>query len=859
MKRIFTLLIVLFAFWQLSAQIPTTQGVEFWLTFMYNNQSTATTNLILSAKNATTGTVSNPNMGWSTNFSIPAQGRVEVAIPNSYCYVTSSEYIENQGILVQASDTISCYAANYYAFTFDATNILPTPALGDEHLISTYDGVYGGSEFAIVATQNGTVVDITPSVYTKGGHSANTTFSVTLNRGQVYQVISSSETGDLSGSKVVARDCKKIAVFSGCRCTNIPYGCGYCDHIVDQTWPVYSWGKEFVVTESLTRSSDRVRVTASVNNTQVYRDGYLLTTLNAGKSYEFTITSSEKVTYISASQPVAVYLYIIGSACGGSNGDPSMVWISPIEQRIQEVTFGTFSPGQTLTQYVNIITPTLGLPSMTLDGTNIAGQFSTVPYAPQYSYARLSVVHGTHTLQCDSGVVAHIYGLGTDESYAYSAGSSAANLKSKLYVNDVSSVEISALQEYCYGDTVYFKGNVQMAYDSIIWEFGDGDSEVGDSCAHLYPTYGIYEVNMIIDRRSTSNNCGGFDTISSIVKILKNDTTIHESICYGFSYEDNGFSIVGTHDTLITQVFSTVWGCDSVIHLDLKVFPIDPIHIPATICLNETYDQNNFNVTGDQLGFYTYTHYDKSSWGCDSITILDLTVVPIPEPHLGNDIVICNTNKYPVILTPGVFDHYVWSTGDTTPSISVYNVGYYTVTVSSSNGCTRSDDVEISEHPVDVEIVQGPDFCDDFVTTLTAETNASTIKWSTGETEEQITTHKSGGYTVTVSNGYCQSTAHINIDECPFNIYLPNTITPYVGDGMNDYFSLAGNKNFIQDFAIYIYDRWEKLVFQSNDIEFKWDGTVEGKIIPNQTFSYVIRLSTLLNKKYVFKGHVNVL
>ncbi|MBQ7489547.1 MAG: gliding motility-associated C-terminal domain-containing protein [Bacteroidales bacterium] len=873
MRKTFILISALIYSTFLWAQIPTTQGTEFWLTFMYNHSTSATTNLILSAKNATTGTVSNPNAGWSTNFSIPAQGRVEVSIPNTYGYMTSTEQVQNMGILVQSNDTISVYAANYIAYTFDATNILPIQALGDEHIISTYNGQYDGSEFAIVATQNNTIVDITPSVYTQGGHSAGTTYSITLNRGQSYQVISSSATADLSGSKVVARDCKKIAVFAGCRCTNIPNGCPYCDHIVEQTWPVFSWGQEFVVTSSLTRTQDRVRVTAAANGTQIYADGQYLTTLNAGSSYEFTMSNSKTSAYLTSTQPVCVYLYIVGSSCGGSNGDPASVWISPVEQRLQEITFGTFSPGQTLTQYLNIVTPTLGLASMQLDGNNIAGQFQPVPGNNNYSFARMSVAHGTHTIQCDSGVVAHVYGLGTDESYAYSAGSSAANLKSKMFVNDVSSVDISALQEYCYGDSIFFKGNVQMAYDSIIWEFGDGSFGSGDSLYHLYPTYGIYQVNMIIDRRSTNNNCGGFDTISSIVRILQNDTTIHESICYGFNYNANGFSIVGTHDTLMTNIYPTVWGCDSVVHLDLKVFPIDPIHIPITICKGEFYLENDFAVIGQEVGYHSYTNYGISEGGCDSTTILDVTVVPVPEPNLGKDIIICDLNQFPITLNAGEFDHYFWSTGDTTQAITVSSEGTYSVTVSLSYNkpqtgtinyhpglnCMATDEVEIFDQHVNVTISQDVDYCDDYVTTLTAETDATNVLWDNGETTPSITVYQNGSYSVKAYNEYCQTAAHINIPECPFDLYVPNTFSPYVDDGVNDYFYVSGNKENVSQFVIYIYDRWGKLVYESNDINFKWDGKVDGKFIPNHTFNWVIKLSTLLGKKMVFKGHVNVL
>jgi len=841
------------------AQVPSTEGVDFWLTFLYNHSTSSTTNLIISAQRACTGTISNPNTGWSTTFSVPAQGRTEVSIPNAQGYCTGNGSVENKGIWVTSTDTISLYAANYIAYTFDATNVLPTPALGNEYLIQTYSGVFDGSNVAFVATQNNTILDITPST-TAGGHAAGTPFSVTLNRGQAYQMITSSSTGDLSGTRVVARDCKTFAVFAGCRCTQVPYGYGYCDHIVEQTWPTTSWGKEFVVTNSMSRTRDRVRVTASDNNTQVYRDGSLLTTLNSGGMYEFEVTSSQPAVYINATNPISIYLYFTGSTYGGP-GDPSMVWISPVEQRIGKITFGTFSPGQTLTQYINIISPTLSVPSMTLDGSNISAQFTTVPGNINYSYARRTITHGTHTLEGDSGFVAHVYGLGQDESYSFSVGSSAANLKNKLYVNGVASVDISSNQEYCMNDTIIFRSYVETDYDAILWEFGDGSTGTGDTASHVFPTYGYYTVNMIIDRRSSNNNCGGYDTISTFVRILENESSIYDTICAGFHYTENGLDLIGVQDTSVTNIYPSFWGCDSIVNVHLHVFPIDPIPVTASICMGETYNENGFNIYADRVGLITDTLYLLSSFGCDSTVILYLNVSPLPSVFLGNDRILCSESQFPLVLDAGSgMVSYEWSTGATSQTISVMQEGTYSVTISTGENCTATDEITLELHNVTVTISQDPeDFCANSMAILTANTEATSIMWNTGETTPSIIVTQYGSYLVTVSDGYCEATDRIGISECPAYIFIPNTITPYLNDGINDYFEIMGDTRNIRELEIFIYDRWGQLVFESKEVHFKWDGKVNGVWIPNHVFSYALRITTLLGKKEVYKGVINVL
>ena len=73
--------------------------------------------------------------------------------------------------------------------------------------------------------------------------------------------------------------------------------------------------------------------------------------LGAGESYTFPLLESEGSCYLQATQPSAVYLYNNSSYdqnYAGGLGDPSMVWIAPVEQRINDVTFSTFDHGSIL-------------------------------------------------------------------------------------------------------------------------------------------------------------------------------------------------------------------------------------------------------------------------------------------------------------------------------------------------------------------------------------------------------------------------------------------------------------------------------------------------------------------------------
>ncbi len=76
--------------------------------------------------------------------------------------------------------------------------------------------------------------------------------------------------------------------------------------------------------------------------------------------------------------------------------------------------------------------------------------------------------------------------------------------------------------------------------------------------------------------------------------------------------------------------------------------------------------------------------------------------------------------------------------------------------------------------------------------------------------------------------------------EPPSEIFIPNSFTPN-GDGFNDLFGVVGAN--VTEFQMWIFDRYGNEVFYSDDINKKWNGSVEnGKYHSTSTvFNYLIR------------------
>lgn len=832
------------------AQNPSTLGRDFWVTYLPNawpaDNGNPDLTLIITGMRNCTGVVNNPNTGWSTNFSVTAGRITSVTIPLSQAYTTYSETITNTGIHITATDTISCYASNFIDASFDITNVLPTPTLMEEYIVQTYPS-NNEVEFVILATENNTTVDITLTANTANGRYAGSTYSVTLQRGQCYQVQSENtsdyyyyDPSDFSGTRIAARDCKKIAVFQGDLCANIPssdYCC--CDHIVEQSIPIAYWGKKFVVTTSNYRYNDEVRVTALNNNCQVRKNGALLTTLSAGQTYQFSMNSGENSAYLETSEPACVFVYFTGYAYGGYDGDPSSVVINPIEQQINEITFGTFATTNSVYHVVNIITETANTGGVVLDGTNVSNQFMTVAGNPTYSYAKITIANGSHTLRNTmGGFVAHIYGLGWCESYSYTAGSSTVNLNCQLFVNDVPSASLANGTNSCPFFPITFDAQIEYQYTDVTWDFADGSTGRGATVVHQYNEPGDYNVRVIIER--VTNNCFNdfYDTLYTIIHVASifPPQVTYATICPGMSYTFNGveYTEAGRYTDTIPSLNSD---CDSIDVLELTVSGVITETTNVTICPGETYTFRG--TTYSAAGHYEETIHTPGA--CDSVVILNLTYSSVPSPNLGPDRTLCYDSQFPVILNPGSFATYEWNSGETSQTLSANSAGTYYVTVTNEDGCIGSDTItirKVDEITVEIESLT-EDFCDEFEATLVVHTNVPNIVWNTGDTLTTYTVHNPGNYLVTAYSGECRQSDMISIPPCTFNLYLPNTITATDYNSTNDYFYIPAAHN-LEEMEIFIYDRWGMLVFHSTDPNFKWDGSVNGKIETLQVYSYVI-------------------
>ena len=938
------LLIIGVSFSSLMAQ--TTQGTEFFAGFMKNgyrgcngSSSNESLRFIASAKRNCTVTISNPQTTWSTMQSIPANGLVNIIIPPEQVYTTNSEVVENMGLLITATDTISLFIANEATNSFDASFVLPTSCLLDEYVLQNHTPMLSAnnslcpnnnkSVFMIVATEDSTTVDITVKATTVGGKQNNVPFSITLQRGQTYQVMSNSggTSGDFSGSYIKARDCKKIAVFNGNVLTSIPETLtNGLDHIFEQAMPVAYWGKEFVVTSSIRRSKgDFVKVTALEDLTQVRQDGTLLTTINAGESYTFNIPLNPGACYLESSKPVGVNLYQTTSEYDSSpRGDPSMVWISPVEQQIKEIVFGTFAAQNISNHYVNIVVRTSNIGSITLNGNGIpASLFSLVQGNPNYSFARVSILAGTHILKSISGFVAHVYGYGTAQGYAYSVGSTTLNLNHEVYLNDISSFQIGDNSFICQFDSISLKILHSNQYDSIFWDMGDGTKYFQDSAiVHQYVSLGNYTITNIV--KSEYANCAGslYDTLRITLQvnplpIIEFEVTpeicktgngaIYSTVAkgvppytYHWSNGDTMHHLANLSEGRYNLVVTDQLGCKGSLYADMISTPI--IVLNRVIIADDTCNESRGSITIEPSGgsgqlFYewstgdtnitrlsnlsagTYQVLISDTVGCSTPFDIEVVASHLHITTLSSTPEYCDQKNGSIVLqisTP-YDDMYTIHWGDRItvfPENALNNLSAGTYTISISVGfCSKDHTFSINEVPAPTAIIAPPSEFPIFVNDLVEYTDVSTGSpiewyWQFGDGKSSKLQHpyhwykEFGTYLISL----WIKDAHGCVDSTEIEIQIIENTPLYVPNCIilssenNSIFKPVMENPDRESYSMRIYDRWGMLVFYTNNYNGGWNGHYNGKPVPQDVYTYIIQYKDPQDNKIKIKnGSITIL
>ncbi|MBK6945828.1 MAG: gliding motility-associated C-terminal domain-containing protein [Flavobacteriales bacterium] len=277
--------------------------------------------------------------------------------------------------------------------------------------------------------------------------------------------------------------------------------------------------------------------------------------------------------------------------------------------------------------------------------------------------------------------------------------------------------------------------------------------------------------------------------------------------------------------------------------------------------------ETTVSISVDAVGMYSVT--GSSSCGNTTVSV-NVVAAQGPMVSVSGIQVICPGTS--TVLTASGADGYVWSTGETTSSITVQNGGTYTVT--GSNDCGQvSDSITVTEVLVNAGFTAGILIGQAPLTvpfTNTTDPATATVSWSFGdgststESDPEHTYLSPGTYTVilTATDQGCTSFSSIQITVLPpfvgdSYLFVPNVFTPN-GDAVNNVFQMQSVG--ITSLNMQIYNRWGEMVHEITNPAQVWDSRSKtGERVPDGTYFYVIAAKGVDGKVYDLHGTISVL
>ena len=837
LKGLFTL-IFMSLFGCSFAQDKSNRGREFWLAYGFdysffhespvNNQELA---LYISAELATTVTVSITNTGYTQTLNIPANTvNATILIPKSgpNDARTLTDGLQNRGIHIVSTEPVAVYAHVYSTMVSGATMLMPVETYGYTYRSINYYQTTSQSSpqdwyswFYVIASENNTRLEITPSDTTKNGWLPGQTYTVNLNKGESFHVFGkaifdgnpANASKDMSGSKVVSVPgndgvCHPVALFSGSGGIRLCRGDGG-EFMHQQVFPTQAWGTRYLTYHTINNTNTNInetnrnyyRICVLDPTTVVKKNGVTMTGLINNFFYEHM--DSTGGDYFTADKPIMVSQYTPNkNQCWNfptttpappSYGDPEMFYLSPIEQGQKSVLFYTSRKSSIDYVYANIILPTSAIASLRVDGNVLPGtQVIPHPKLPSYSVAlaRFTGAAAQHTIVADSAFNATVYGLGNYESYGYNVGTLINNLNHFGAIENTNNTSGNI-------DTFTCKNTPLRLYVKL-----------------AYPALSIHwKLSQVAGISPNTDS------------IINNPVPVGTEIINGRTYyiytlqQDFVFANTGTFYVPVSFSSAVIQNCNQTenasIKVEVKPGPEANFNYSTGLCLQDTVVfTGNSNAGIFNISAYEWLFDDGSTAstvntakrfltegphdvryriiadnGCIDDTIRTVNILPQPVPRFGIAASICAGDSVYITDTSGIssgsISSWHWNFGDGNTSIRTNGNAFYyqystagtyevSLVVVSGNSCksdTLKKFVTVQPAPTakfgfdkNVCLGQSIQFSD---SSLAPGSSISQWHWNFGDGNTEVrTTNAPFNYTYSAVNTYHVSLVVVGANGC---------------------------------------------------------------------------------------------
>ncbi len=245
--------------------------------------------------------------------------------------------------------------------------------------------------------------------------------------------------------------------------------------------------------------------------------------------------------------------------------------------------------------------------------------------------------------------------------------------------------------------------------------------------------------------------------------------------------------------------------------------------------------ENTYEFQPDENGIY-YAEAVTNVGNCTPPNRTEIFYEQYNVPELQDEVIQSCEGETLILSEPIENVDFFWSTGENSSSIEVTEAGVYELEVITQDNCivSKTFTIETFTPPVISNVSQNEN-------TLRIEMESTgefmfSIDDINYQNQPEFDVFEGGLYTVYVreNNGCGIVTTEFLFFKVP-DFFTPN------GDQINDTFRINDDVLF-ENFEVAIYDRYGKLLARSLEAPFEWDGTYNGKPMPEDDYWYKIRV-----------------
>jgi gliding motility-associated-like protein len=415
-------------------------------------------------------------------------------------------------------------------------------------------------------------------------------------------------------------------------------------------------------------------------------------------------------------------------------------------------------------------------------------------------------------------------------------------------------------QETCVGDVIEISAQASGGVGTLTYYWNEGLG-VGQTQSITVVESTVYEVQAIDSLACSSNSDSVYISVRNIYLDSLNVFNAG-NICAGETTSIEA-AFIG-QDSIYTYAWSNNLGSSFG---PLQVSPTDSTWYSFTV----TDQCDNSIVDSTLVAVYPIPSIDISlsaGEGCSPLTV-DFTN---------------NSNQLGL--------NYIWLFGDggasiePEPSYTYENEGQFLVElqVFSNFGCNASSSntnfVKVLAAP-DANFSASPQITDISAPEISFTNNSSSdalfFTWSFGDGDSIMIENPTHTYTdvgefevlLEAENidGCISSVSRTIIINPTHDVIVPNAFTPNPNGGADGYYDPSDLSNdifypfasYVGDFSMLIFNRWGELIFESNDINYGWDGYYKGERSQTGTYVYKIEITFIDGYNETVQGQVKII